>query len=464
MLWCASLIWFKTAWSLAETSFEGVDQRQGGPQHNLEFLRRREGWCHCLRDFWRIATAGLPDCHSMVVFCTVDITMFFSLAKCFFYEFPNFNVIYSFCTSVYVGYLGLSRFWRPGGMPWVFCPCQSAPCQAEADRVPRALRALRWCADAAALEFQSIAWCHGRLSSRRIQALGMLEGHRTMFNHIWWSFLNVVLYFNKNVQNVFELSVSTWIGFGTFRFLRTRSFLGTGWLLRRLVAKRSQPRSTSASRVGSSGQRLARRVVDVRAPQHLRGEIYAWNWHIFCWELIFLHCKFNVSGCHDVLISSCHATRWTLLHPRQAISRTRVPWLCATESNQENATSLSLLEYDLHHLPGWFNTFRTFWNMETSWMIPVCKESLSSMHCKMAIWMLHGPKLSNRDATSKRHNLEVLLKRKIFHFAVPTKVTIWTWVAHMITFEIIVSLCDRWWLLGKYGRTRPPSWTRLCRC
>lgn len=255
MLWCASLIWFKTAWSLAETSFEGVDQRQGGPQHNLEFLRRREGWCHCLRDFWRIATAGLPDCHSMVVFCTVDITMFFSLAKCFFYEFPNFNVIYSFCTSVYVGYLGLGRFWRPGGMPWVFCPCQSAPCQAEADRVPRALRALRWCADAAALEFQSIAWCHGRLSSRRIQALGMLEGHRTMFNmfnHIWWSFLNVVLYFNKNVQNVFELSVSTWIGFGTFRFLRTRSFLGAGWLLRRLVAKRSQPRSTSASRVGSS--------------------------------------------------------------------------------------------------------------------------------------------------------------------------------------------------------------------
>ena len=34
----------------------------------------------------------------------------------------------------------------------------------------------------------------------------------------------------------------------------------------------------------------------------------------------------------------------------------------------------------------------------------------------------------------------------------------------MITFEIIVSLCDRWWLLGKYGRTRPPSWTQVLRC
>ena len=33
---------------------------------------------------------------------------------------------------------------------------------------------------------------------------------------------------------------------------RTRSFLRAGWLLRRLVAKRLQPRSTSASRVGSS--------------------------------------------------------------------------------------------------------------------------------------------------------------------------------------------------------------------
>ena len=37
----------------------------------------------------------------------------------------------------------------------------------------------------------------------------------------------------------------------------------------------------------------------------------------------------------------------------------------------------------------------SFSNMETSWIIPICKESLSSMHCKMAIWMLHGPKLSN---------------------------------------------------------------------
>lgn len=350
MLWCASLIWFKTAWSLAETSFEGVDQRQGGPQHNLEFLRRREGWCHCLRDFWRIATAGLPDCHSMVVFCTVDITMFFSLAKCFFYEFPNFNVIYSFCTSVYVGYLGLGRFWRPGGMPWVFCPCQSAPCQAEADRVPRALRALRWCADAAALEFQSIAWCHGRLSSRRIQALGMLEGHRTMFNmfnHIWWSFLNVVLYFNKNVQNVFELSVSTWIGFGTFRFLRTRSFLGAGWLLRRLVAKRSQPRSTSASRVGSSklrstpcptrrGCQSSERLSIFEAKFMREIDIFSVeNWifyNKFNNKLSPIWCSHEViecistTGCHDVLISSCHATRWTLLHPHQAISQTRVPW------------------------------------------------------------------------------------------------------------------------------------------
>lgn len=34
----------------------------------------------------------------------------------------------------------------------------------------------------------------------------------------------------------------------------------------------------------------------------------------------------STTGCHDVLISSCHATRWTLLHPHQAISQTRVPW------------------------------------------------------------------------------------------------------------------------------------------
>lgn len=43
-----------------------------------------------------------------------------------------------------------------------------------------------------------------------------------------------------------------------------------------------------ATRVGSSGQRLARRVVDVGAPQHLRGEIYAWN-YIFSVENWFFY-------------------------------------------------------------------------------------------------------------------------------------------------------------------------------
>lgn len=45
--------------------------------------------------------------HSMVLFCTVDVTMFFSLAEVFyeiFYEFPNFNVIYNIYT-VYICYI-----------------------------------------------------------------------------------------------------------------------------------------------------------------------------------------------------------------------------------------------------------------------------------------------------------------------------------------------------------------------
>lgn len=141
--------------------------------------------------------------HSMVVFCTVDVTMFFFFSEMFLRNvaltnFPKISMSFICQFTVYISVCWiprtLGRSWRPGGMPWVFCPCQWAPCQAEADRVPRALR---WCADAAALEFQSIAWCHGRLSSRRIQALGMLEGHRTMFNmfnHIWWSFLNSTVF------------------------------------------------------------------------------------------------------------------------------------------------------------------------------------------------------------------------------------------------------------------------------
>ena len=274
----------------------------------------------------------------------------FSLAKCF-YEMFLLRISQRFQCHLYSVHFNVSVCWIPrtlgrswpGGMPWVFCPCQWAPCQAEADRVPRALR---WCADAAALEFQSIAWCHGRLSSRRIQALGMLEGHRTMFNmfnHMWWSFLKRRTVFSKECTKCLRAFCFNLDWIWHIPFLRTRSFLGAGWLQRRLVAKRSQPRSTAASRVGSSKLRStpcptrrgcrsasasSRRNLCVKLTcfllridflQQIQQQIYS------NLVLCFHFAKFNVSGCHDVIISSCHATRWTLRHPHQAISQTRVP-------------------------------------------------------------------------------------------------------------------------------------------
>ena len=433
---------FKTAWSLAETSFEGVDQRQGGPQHNLEFLRRREGWCHCLRDFWCIATAGLRKYpfNGCLLYSRCCHVFFFSemfLRNVALTNFPKISMSFISQFTVYISVCWiprtLGRSWRPGGMPWVFCPCQWAPCQAKADRVPRALRALRWCADAAALEFQSIAWCHGRLSSRGIQALGMLEGHRTMFNmfnHMWWSFLKRRTVFSKECTKCLRAFCFNLDWIWHIPFLRTRSFLRAGWLLRRLVAKRSQPRSTAASRVGSSKLRSTPcptrrgcRSASASSRRNLCVKLTCFLLRIYFLQQIQQHiysnlvlcfhfAKLNVSGCHYFFMP-CDKVDFASSSPSdipnsRALSRKRS---YATESNQENATSLSL-EYDLLHFPGWFNTFRTFWNMEASWMIPVCKENLSSMHCKMAIWMLQGPKLSNRDATSKRHSLRSYSKGK----------------------------------------------------